>query len=187
MPALATVADLAAFCGWAGSDAQARLAIDVATGVVQRACAQTLLPVVGDVVTLAGGQPTLILPERPVTAVSGVAGYDSGAWRWDGRDMLMLTAGAVWSATVTSHAWMVWPDTVTVTYSHGFTSIPADLKGVCLTVATRLLDNPSGVRAETVAGYSATYGDAAGISLTATERAVCNTYRRRTTALRVSA
>ena len=175
MPALATTADLAAFCGWAGSDVQAQLALDVATGVVQQACGQTLLPVVGDVATLVGGHRVLILPERPVTAVSGVGGYDSSAWRWDGRDTLVLTAGAVW------------PATVTVTYSHGFTSIPADLKGVCLTVATRLLDNPSGVRAETVAGYSATYGDAAGISLTGTERSMCYAYRRRATALRVSA
>jgi len=169
---LATADDLVDFGGpdRPGLD----LALAVASGVVQSACRQRLVYVDQDLVTLVGGGVRLILPERPVISVLEVVDTADGTWSWDGRDGLARLSGR-------------WPATVAVLYSHGYADVPADLQGVTLTVALRLLDNPSGLRAESVAGYSATYGDAAGISLTASERAVCDRYRRRAASVQVTA
>lgn len=73
--------------------------------------------------------------------------------------------------------------TVEVTYTHGYTAVPADVKAVGLALAARNYQNPGGLRSETIGNYSYTNAgaddDVAGSGLLAAERATLNAYRVR--------
>ena len=49
---------------------------------------------------------------------------------------------------------------VTVTYTHGFATVPPSVKAAVLSMAARAAASPAGVRQESIAGYSVTYADA---------------------------
>lgn len=183
---LATPDELRTYIDGDVEDARAQLALTIATALVQNACAQRLVPVADDVVELAPRRAHIIeLPERPATAVALVEVTDHGATMWQRLDP------ATWQL-VQGHA--IWADNwtwtwrrVRVTYSHGFTVVPEDLKAVVLGIAMRTVTNVNGVRSEQIGSYSYTLaGSAEGVgpSLTKYERDVCNRYRRRTHAMR---
>jgi hypothetical protein len=48
-----------------------------------------------------------------------------------------------------------------VTYTHGYATIPDDIRGVTLDLAARKMANPSGNRQEGIGSYSISYGDVA--------------------------
>lgn len=114
---------------------------------------------------------------RPVTAVTAVLEVDSDgttgdavSYDFDGIDRV---SGLHWSATVA------------VTYTGGYTTVPADVKDIGLAVAARLVSNPRGVRtsATTLGAYSEseTYAgsdaDVAGSDLLPAERRALRHYR----------
>jgi hypothetical protein len=66
-------------------------------------------------------------------------------WGANGR---LYWGGALWPTSFGS---------VTVTFTHGYAVVPADVRAVTKAVARRMVANPSLARQEAVAGYSATY------------------------------
>lgn len=155
------------------------LILQTATGWVQGYTRQRLVPVTNDVAQIRTRYATreLLLPERPVTAVASVT-VDGVAYAVAGTDWTL------WGDSLLTGAgkgrWSLWPEFVTVTYSHGYTQAPADVAGVVLSVAARITGNAEGYRSMTVGGVSYTYDDGAGAGggLTESEKAILNRYRR---------
>lgn len=163
--------------------------IDHASAIIRGYVRQSLTTVTGEVALLAGcWGPRLELPERPVTAVTGVE-VNGGTlaateWWWPGKGYLLRgqapTAGNLTAPTVCAD----WggPDAVIeVTYSHGYSPIPDDVRAVCVAVATRAAENPTGARSETIGQRSIAWGGESGsvLELTTAERHILNRYRVR--------
>jgi hypothetical protein len=184
VPVLASVAELATYTDTeiAADDPGALLALEFATGIVQAETRQTLFYVPDDTVILAGGAGRLALPERPVIGTPSVVGLVSAVhWHYSGNGVLTYGPASVVGNVAEGYAGR-WPTTVTVTYSHGYTEIPADLRNVVLSIAARLLthNNREGlIVSETVGAYSVTYARAAVVAgeLAAHEQAILSRYR----------
>lgn len=194
MASFATPADLAVFLGREElEDAeflQAQLLLDLASDQIRRWARQTIDLVASDVAILAGSWSSeLILPERPVVAVSAVS-VDGTALTADtgytmsppgvlhvgpsggssGRQGATGLRGGTWGGPAAR---------VTVTYTHGFAAIPTAVKAATLAMAARVVASPSGVRSETVAGYSVTYAAAgSSVQMDDTEMAALSWLRR---------
>lgn len=138
-------------------------ALEQATGSIQDLLGQRVLQVLNDTVTFDGGERVLWLPQRPVTAIGSVSTLD----RWGTVYAPVLGVDyrvrglrrLIWSGYGS-----VWPEEVTVTYSHGFTvdAVPPAIKRECLTIAASLYDNPERLKSETVGGVSWTAADLTG-------------------------
>ncbi len=117
-------------------------------------------PVTNDLVTIdSEGGLTLLMPKNrlPVTAVALVE-------QLSGESYVTLDSTEYdWSVDgILSRWWTGWPcraQGVRVTYSHGYDVIPREVAGVCLSLAGRLYNAPSGQVATsmTLGDYSATY------------------------------
>jgi len=178
---LSTVDEFGFFLGVTFTDAQAeraQLLLELATGAIQRFTRQTIELVENDVAVLHGTWSAgLVLPQVPVVSVSaltldveGVATADTD-WVFDGQRTLWRDAGCSWGGDTQK---------ITVTYSHGWEEIPAEVRAVCLQIAARSYRNPAGVSAESVGQYSVTYGSGAqGISLTPDEKTMLRSLRNK--------
>ena len=163
MASFATVQDLANFLQQPVANSAAQLALDLASARIRKRTLQTFDPVVDDVVVLEGGTDLLRLPQRPVTAVSKVEaswayapfaflavteGFQFTRWgpelKWRGS---YAAAGPAWST-------YVWPPQVRITYSHGYDSVPDDVRACALELARDRYTNPTGAAEETVGNYS---------------------------------
>lgn len=180
---LASAADFATLTGRVDTDAQLVLALRLASGIIRTYTRQTITAATSTAARLHGGRPTLILPERPVTAVTtitvlrygntylpvGDAPYGivpANFYTWDGLDRIDLSLGGVW------------PELLEVNYTHGYTEVPDDIADVCLSLALRKLGNPEALRSEAIGGYSYTAAVTSG-ELTELEQKILNDYRRR--------
>lgn len=184
---LADVAELRTFLrDDALDEAHATQALELATGLVQAGTRQRLVHVEDDVVDLAPSRSNLLtLPEFPVLSITSVEGRRWGYDTWDAYDAAswMQSGMAVWTAAKT---WLGY-ERIRVTYDHGYVVIPQDLKAIVLAIAARAVENPNGVRSETIGAYSYTLAgsaDGLGAQLTKYERSICNRYRLRTYAMR---
>lgn len=185
MADLFTLAELASYLQRDIDTATATLAQSAGQGLVRaytrqnidtRTYTSTRVPV-----TIHGERYTVLLPQRPVTAVTSVTvngtAYVAGAdYTWDGvnaRLWLRYLAGS--STSFIDEWWAV------VTYTAGYATVPDAVKGVALSVAGRAYDNPRGIRSEAIDDYSATRAgaddDLAGVTLTAAEMAALRPYR----------
>lgn len=131
--------------------------LEVATGWVQAATRQKLLAVTDETVTLPLRPGRSVwLPERPVTAVGAVLttdAYGVSTPRTLGVDYSVIGPEIRWAY------WLNWPtSSITVTYSHGYLSAPQAIRGVVLSAASRIVNNPAGLRSETVGSVSWTNG-----------------------------
>lgn len=170
---LATPADLASLLQHDVDTATATLALQAATAVVQAITGQRLVQVVGDVQVLDlddyDGGPYLLLPERPVTAVSAVSVGDTVVTDYStqlSRSRLWRTYG--WRSALTVYP--AQPSTVTVTYSHGYAPTDQRLqlaRAVTLSLAGVAYTNPSGAVREQIDDYAVAY-DAASTRMGAT-------------------
>ncbi len=166
--ALFTIPELASFVQQDLDTDTATLVADNALGVLQALTGQTLLPVVGDVVTLLPlrRDNTLTLPQRPVNNVTNVtvSGSTVTGWTWDGDRTIYSYFqwgwGSYWGAFYPRNI----PRTiqVTVTYDHGYTVIPSWLKGAALKVAGHLYLNPEALKQFLIDDYTAVAGNAEG-------------------------
>lgn len=166
---LATVADLTAR-GLTVEPSETALVdvyLDVASAAV-RAAAGVPISQTTSTVSLEGElSQWLSLPGPPVTAVASaqVDGEAVTGWR--------LRSGRLWRAC----GWLngCEPSEVTVTYTHGLPTVPADIVDlVCRIAAATLIayrSQPGGeglaakdIRAERIGDYSVTYGDAGRIT-----------------------
>lgn len=145
-----------------------------------------------DTITLYGDYGTmLLLPERPVVAVSSVSiggqslapvqvGSMSSAtpmfaWRPDGRLYRVVYGGDVYANQLTWY----WPFgvPVTVTYSHGWQTVPAAFKSVALELAAAVYNNPEMHDSERV-GWVEWASKHVDMNLTPAQRASLDYYRR---------
>lgn len=191
--AFATEAELEAYTGASIDTSRATILLDVATAAIKAYTNQTLSRVTNDTVILPGNHTnTLELPERPVISIGAVSIGDTALtvdsdFVWDGRSGL-LRGTAVSGVLVINDGPLVsgtgdWGGPgaqVSVTYTHGFATIPDDIKGVCLALAARSLQSPDGVNSETIGSYSVSYSRTGGaVSLLDEERRLLDRYRRR--------
>jgi hypothetical protein len=131
-----------------------------------------------------GGMVTL--PQRPIVDIANVLvdGAEVVDW-WQDGDELLVTAWS-WALPPAAHR----PPQVTVTYTHGWETVPGDIKAIVVQAANRVMVNPSQVRSETVGGESITYlvpvgGEALGVLLSRTEQRVLDRYRRTSGTVRI--
>jgi len=192
--AFATETELEAYTGATIATDRATILLDMATGAIQAYTNQTMTFEAGDSITLPGNFGHLLtLPERPVTAVTSVTLGDTALvvdvdYVWDGKDGLYRGTKVDGILSVNGPDWLVngWGDwggpgaVVTIVYSHGFATIPNDIKGVCLALAARSLSSPDGVNSESVGSYSVSYSRTGGaVSLLSEEKALLDRYRRK--------
>lgn len=192
--AFATEAELEAYTGTSIATDRATLLLDLATGAIQGYTGQTISRVTNDEVVLVGNWgSTLTLPERPAVAPTAVAIGDTALtadtdYVFDGRWTLHRGTKVDGVLSVNGPDYLIngWGDwggpgaQVTVTYTHGFATIPNDIKGVCLALAARSLASPDGVNSESVGSYSVSYSRSGGaVSLLAEEQRLLDSYRVR--------
>jgi hypothetical protein len=167
--AFATNQDLADYLQDSSLSAPAAtLALDIATGRIISATGQRFAVSTDDTITLTGGNATLALPGYPVTAVGAVTVQmfaEPPLVVVPEVDFYRTGSTLVWAPfypRANANPWrqlawfnpLVWPDRVTVVYTHGYATIPADVKGVCLALAAELVESPSGINYEHVDDYA---------------------------------
>ena len=191
-----TVADLEAFLqieiaeGAATTAAEA--AIAAATAEIQGYCHQQIELVEDDEITLdvPAGRTKLFLPEVPVDEVGAVV--EDGVELVEGDDYVLGQYGVL--HRLGGAEWLEGVQTVAVTYTHGHDPLPADVKDICVRVASRAFQaglrsaengGVPGVTAMSLGDYSVSYGsEGAGVLgasgapvLLPSEKAVLNRYR----------
>jgi hypothetical protein len=137
---LATAADLTTYGYASGATMLTRASVRV-----RRYLHQTVTAVDGDVVTI---DAPYRLPQRPVRAVTTVLDVDGAAVTYTRRGAQLYIDASV--------------GPVTVTYDHGFATLPAGLVEVVCGIAYRLEKQPGGlglgVRTEGADGEQTTFG-----------------------------
>lgn len=191
--AFATEAELEAYTGTSVATDRASLLLDSATAAIQAYCRQSFTQATTTVVLPGTFGEKLVLPERPVTAITLVKIGDTTLavdtdYVWDGAHTLYRGTKVDGVLSVNGPDYLIdgWGDwggpgaQVTVTYTHGHATIPGVIKGVCLALAARTLGSPDGVNSESVGSYSVSYSRTGGaVSLLDEEKALLNKYRRR--------
>lgn len=190
--AFATEAELEAYTGVSIDTTRAELLLDLATGAIRAYTGQTISQATSTAITIPGNYTErLDLPERPASAPTLVKLGDTTLtedteYVFDGRWSLFRGTAAVGlfvanlpESFLTGYSDWGGPQTpITITYTHGFATIPDDVKGVCLALAARSLQSPDGVNSESVGSYSVSYSRTGGaVSLLDEERALLDRYR----------
>lgn len=150
MASFAAPADLAAYLRIAtpaaasADETSMQLALNIATSVVVARTGQQFTAATGTTVTLdTHGDEDVFLPQRPVTAVTSVVTRERGSTVTTAR-----TLNVDYERRGDRLRWVgvgYWPYEVTVTYDHGYATIPDDVKGATLAVAAEIFDNPEGL------------------------------------------
>lgn len=170
LPPLATVGELAAWMQREPDELPegAALVLDTASAIVRSEARQHFTRGTTTVGLSPRGQ-SVSLPQRPVVSVELVRA---------GGQVLRTDEYRVWRDQLWLGVLGLGP--VVVTYTHGYTTVPADVRGIVLTLAGRVLTNPSDLRQESVGSVSVTYAaETIGASLAPIERDQLARYRSR--------
>lgn len=197
MVALATKTDLMARIGRDFTcDEEARLdaLLADASALVRAYTGQDFTTASSQTVTLRAQAGVIRLPQRPVTAVASVVaiGIDGTPdvplvdWWWDGLDQIRLGEGnyvinlpEVWWDDEDGY-----PGTFSVTYSHGYANVPADVVAVVCGMVLRTITAPTmagGIVSETIGPYSYrldSAGAGTSVALGEMDRRALSRYRR---------
>ena len=173
--------------------ARAQALLDDASALIRAYTGQDFDLVEDDEIVLRIQGGVVRLPQRPVTEVSQVIALGGNLipdvtvidWIFDGVDQIRIGEG-----TFIINLPAIWwdddgyPGTYRVTYSHGYTQVPADVVSIACRVALRTLTAPTtqgGVTSETIGSYSYRL-DAAdtglAVSLSKDDRTALARYRR---------
>ncbi len=171
MPAFATAVDVERYLQRVLTDAELAASdflLAAATSLIQGYTGQDVFHATDDVITLWPRGNRVLLPQLPVTGVTSVTSDgDVVTWELRRAGVLHLTSG--------------WSNSVTVTYSHGYETIPPAVVMATVLLATRSLTNPTSVRQESTGPFSVTYsessGDIVGAALSLGERQMLAPYR----------
>jgi hypothetical protein len=169
----------------------ATLLAQLASDVIRDEIRLSVDHVDNDQVTLWGDNgEILLLPERPVTAVTSVL-LDNQAlvpvvqdatstmlmydWRPDGRLYRIVYGGSFYAGELM----FKWPSGVPVkiTYNHGWTSVPSALKSVALQIAAQAYSNPEMHDQERV-GWVEWQTKLQALLLSPNQRTALDVYRR---------
>lgn len=186
-PVLATADQLEAFLGHAVDATRATALLEIASGVVRGYTGQHFSKVIDDVATLGVTRGQVSLPQRPaekptlVARADGTGVYPATSWWWGGVGVIEFGAPS-WVANGPSHGRS--PHAVTVTYSHGYDEIPAEVVGVVCQMVGRVIDGSDtpGLRSESIDDYQYQMGGnivSGAIALVPSEKETLDRYRRR--------
>jgi hypothetical protein len=154
-----------------------------ASSVVRNYARQTFTLVEDDVAYIEGtAEQWLYLPERPVIEVTeismGGAQLVDGQWnvqgdalfRYDGWNSRYYLSGGGWNQ----------PNTIAVTYTHGYEVIPEDVIAVVCKIAQSTWLNPQGYRSANAGAVGVTFDSGTvGVGvLDADDKRVLDVYRR---------
>lgn len=126
--------------------------IDDASAAVRNYTRQLITEATDVAILEATAEQWLYLPERPVTAVTSVtaggAPLAPGFWRlqndalfrYDGWNTRFYGSSSVWNQ----------PNTILVSYTHGYAEIPADIVRIVCKIAQTSWLNPQGLREYTM-------------------------------------
>lgn len=165
--AFATVQEFADYMQTDVRNSAAEPALEAATSTIQTVTGQHFYLVTDDTVTVRGSDGVITLPQGPVRSVSALttrfmgdttetartAGLDYVQWgtqlTWAVGGYTRLNSNPKWGAYG-----VVWPEYVTVTYTHGFDPIPADVKACCMALAAEQYSSPDGIGYESIEDYA---------------------------------
>jgi hypothetical protein len=176
----ATANELAARLGITlagGETTRANTLLSLASGLIQGETRQQIELVEDDELAVRGlVEGRILLPERPVVSVAAVSlngeAVPSGGYYLDGDTL--VRGGGGWTAWLDAQdgiggRWGSNRTPLTVTYTHGYETIPDAIKAVCIEAAVRAYVNPGSVEQEAYGSERTSYG-AVGLTLTPEER-----------------
>lgn len=139
-------------------------AIDAACQICRDVAQQSFdVVTAGTAIFDGSGTDALVLRELPVSAVSEVLIDDSAVDDWVLKDNGVLVrksatfSSSVWSNGLPPSIWPLGRQNITVTYDHGYSTVPSSVRMVALSIAARLVIQ--GVaQFETVGDVSVRYG-----------------------------
>lgn len=116
-------------------------AILAASDAIRWYCRQTLTRVTDDHILLSGGCGLLYLPELPIVAISalsvGGVAQPATTYTWEPSGLLVRLTLPSGGVPASPTWWDSGYKNVSVTYSHGYLTPPADLTNVCARMAAR--------------------------------------------------
>jgi hypothetical protein len=127
--------------------------VSQAQSTIRAYCGWHVAPNITETVLLDGrGGSHLWLPSLHVTAVSSISNEGT----------VLTTAEYDWSVSgyVELRNWALWssrPRQISVTFTHGYEDIPADLVGVAASIAARAGSSPAGIKRQSSGPFSAEY------------------------------
>ena len=131
--------------------ATANLALAVASGLIRSYVGWSITSEVVELTTEGNGGDAIWLPTKLLTAVASVevdgvllTFGDHYRWKTSGR---LRRIGTRWSCQEQS---------VEINYTHGYSPVPDEVKGIALKLAGRFYNNPEELRAWSVDGLSET-------------------------------
>lgn len=143
----ATPSDLAAYLqreAFTGAEVtSAQLALDIASAVVRERTGQDFTVATETVTLDTHGGEDVYLPQLPVTDVATITTRNKGETTTTTR--AVNTDYEVRGSRLRWVGLGLWPYEVTVTYTHGYDTIPDDVKGATLAVAAEIHSNPEGL------------------------------------------
>lgn len=158
---LATPAQLGAYLqeDIPDSDPSALLYLAIASGMVRDYLQQEITQATDTVLLDPSTGLTLLLPELPVTAVSLVETFDGTAWTTAAATSyrVSLRTGVVSAVPYTGIQWPCVAESLRVTYTHGFPTVPDTIVGAVLGVAARAYSSSAGAESERIGGYQVKY------------------------------
>lgn len=191
MAALATVADAATF-GYVLDPVTGPGFLSRASERVRAYTGQTISRVTNDVAQVPVRNFEAYLPQLPadkptVVQFDGVTFLENTSWYWDPIQARLCGINPyITSANFSGWWWRQENRYVTVTYSHGYTTVPDTIKEIVCSIAFRMSQTPGaaegGTRQESVGGVSITYASEAlssGAGLTASEKLSLDSVIRR--------
>ena len=139
-------------------------AICFATEGIKNYCQQNIEEVEDDELTLdiPAGRSRIFLPELPVTSVASVVEDDEELTVTD--DYILGQHGILYRV---NRNWVSGVQIVTITYTHGYTTIPTDIVEVAVRAASRVyqaglrakeVDGVTGVQSISLGDYAASFG-----------------------------
>ena len=172
MADLATVADLNNFSQLAldPADSSAAFLLSVASGMIRRYLEQDITQVTDDVEyadPLNGS--VVLLRQLPVQSVSLVETSTDGGATWAVVDPASYAVsrrkGIVSAKPWAGVQWGSAPESWRVTYTHGYATVPDELKGVACSIAARFYSTPAGIDMERTGQRQVKYSlESAGFS-----------------------
>ena len=194
MAALATVADAATF-GYILDPTLGPGFLNRASERVRSYTGQTISRVIDDVKNVPVRNLVAFMPQLPadkptVVKFDGVTFLENTAWYWDPIQYRLCGINPyITSGNFSGWWWRQNDKYVTVTYSHGYTTVPDSIKEIVCTIAFRMSKTPDaaegGTRQEGAGGVNITYASetlSSGANLTSSEKAALDRVvpRRRT-------